>query len=146
MTKRLLLVIAFLFLPTLAMADSTSIPDQATQELGPQTENPSTSSSADSSTLQPAGTSTLQQSVDNSQTSELGGASAQVLQSPDVSQGELQVISDGADGDPESVGGNGVTMLDLVGLSLVIGALVALIAWLYGTRPGLLGRRKRLAD
>lgn len=141
MIRRLVVILSLLVLPSLALADA-STPDQAAQSLGPQAQNPATSSSADGSTLQPAGsssgTSSLQQSVNTlNDPTVLGGSSAQTLQSPDVSQQQLQVISDSADGSPQSVGSNSISMTSLVLLSILIGLIVAFIGWLYGTHPKL---------
>lgn len=139
MIRRLVVILSVLLFPALTLADA-SAPDQAAQSLGPQAQNPATSSSADGTTLQPAGsssgTSTLQQSVNtlNSPTV-LGGSSAQTLQSPDLSQSQLQVISDSADGGPQSVGSSAISMTSLVLLSILIGLIVAFIGWLYGTHP-----------
>ena len=141
MIRRLILILSLSLFPALALADVSS-PDQATSSLGPQTQNPSVSSgsSADGSSLQPAGSSTsgssLQQSVNTlTDPTVLGGSSAQTLQSPDLSQQQLQVISDSADGSPQPVGGGSISMLSLVLVSIVIGAIVAFIGWFYGTHP-----------
>ena len=141
MIKRLVVILSMLLFPSLALADAT-VPDQAAQSLGPQAQNPATSSSADGTTLQPAGASTngstLQQSVNTlSDPTVLGGSSAQTLQSPVDSQQQLQVISDGADGPPQSVGGSSISMMGLVGMSILIGAIVAFTGWLYGSHPRL---------
>lgn len=123
-------------LPAVAFADATA-PDQAAQGLGPAAQGPTTSSSADGSTLQPAGnsdTSTLQQQSP-AESQVLGDSTAQDLQSPNLSTSQLSVISDGADGDPQSVGGGGVPIADLVALSLLIGAVVASGAWFVTSKP-----------
>jgi hypothetical protein len=141
MIRRLVVILSVLLFPSLVLAD-TSTPDQATQSLGPQAQNPATSSSADGTTLQPAGSgssvSTLQQSVNTlSDPTVLGGSSAESLQSPADTQQQLQVISDSADGGPQSVGGSNISTQSLVLVSILIGAIVAFIGWLYGSHPKL---------
>src|SRR2546421_316836 len=98
MSKRLLIVLFTLMFPFAATADTTAPPTDNTASsagLGPQASGGTGSSNADSTALQPAGTSPIQ-----STTGDAAGLTApsSVLQAPATGDSNLQVLAGEVDG------------------------------------------------
>jgi hypothetical protein len=115
--------------PLAVQADSTdpasglSAPSNASQ-LGPATNSGGTSSSADSGTLQPAGTSPLQ-STTNDSNGLTAPTSGDPLQAPASGDDQLKVVMGDADGSTHNVAGESSSPWNWLWWSLAIGVIVA---------------------
>jgi hypothetical protein len=130
-----LIVIGLLLVPSLALADDSTTVSQPTgvgaATLGPATAGTGTSSSADSTVLQPAGTSPLQ-----STTNDAGGlnpASTNPLQASATGDNQLKVLlgseADGNQHEPDNASSNKLELdIAMLGL-LVIAAAGAYLYW-----------------
>jgi polyketide cyclase/dehydrase/lipid transport protein len=110
--------------PTIAIADTSANPGASAAGLGPASNSgvDTGGSSADSSTLQPAGTSPLQSSTNAS--TGLTAPTSNALQAPASDSGTLQVIEGQADGDTHQLGGGSTSTWTwlwwLIGIIVVI--------------------------
>jgi|GEM_PF-5165573 len=137
MLRRILTVIGLLIItsaPAAVLADTSVQHGASATELGPSTTGAvgTGGSSADSGTLQPAGSNPLQSST-NAATG-LTAPDSSVLQAPASDSGTLQVIEDQADGSPHQLGESSRGWLWwLTGLLAVV-IIVVLLAALHRRR------------
>jgi hypothetical protein len=125
---------AIALVPTTSLADPSAAQGASAAGLGPATNSATNTggSSADSSTLQPAGTSSLQSSTGAS--SNLSAPTSNTLQAPASDSGTLQVIQGEADGATHGLGG-GTSWAWLWWLAAVIIAIAATaFFWLRRTQ------------
>jgi len=123
MSKRLLLIVLFIFLPVAAAAD-----EAPASLLGPQSTTPTGGSTTDSGALQPAGTGPQQSG--SASASGLTAPSS-VLQAPATSDTQLKVLAAEGDGPPhqtdESPDGFGLTLIGAAALVLLVCAVLVVL-------------------